>query len=377
MFYGMLFVIWQPFVLELGASMAILGGLSAALGLLESFSSPIWGRLSDSIGRKPLLILSNVLKAGALVFCILANTWFLLIPYVILMGLSASYYPMHNPARVSIVADSVKREERGVAYSVLLFTSEATTAVVAPIGGFLALVYGFVPIFYACIAVDIICAALTVVFVRETLEEIPRAGARPEKKGWWKVLREMFWPELHLRGFYVAIVVDAFAWGLGFFILYGMLVTSFEVSTYELGLLSAALSLALGVAEIPFGKLTDRYGRKMFLLISEALAITTAFGLLFSSSFVHFVILQIPLGVSIASWVPAERAFLAENVSKERRAEAMGRLQAFRGILGFPAPYIGGLLYDAWGFQTPLLLNFIGCCVAFILLFVLVRDRHL
>jgi len=187
----------------------------------------------------------------------------------------------------------------------------------------------------------------------------------------------MFWPELHLRGFYVAIVVDAFAWGLGFFILYGMLVTSFKVSIYELGLLSAALSIALGVAEIPFGKLTDRYGRKMFLLVSEALAITTAFGLLFSSNFIHFVILQIPLGVSIASWVPAERAFLAENVSKERRAEAMGRLQAFRGILGFPAPYIGGLLYDALGFQIPLLLNFLGCCVAFILLFALVRDRHL
>ncbi len=258
-----------------------------------------------------------------------------------------------------------------------MFTSEATTAVVAPIGGFLAMVYGFVPIFYACIAVDIICAVLTVVFVRETLEERPRAGARPEKKGWWKVLRGMFWPELHLRGFYVAIVVDAFAWGLGFFILYGMLVTSFKVSTYELGLLSAALSVALGVAEIPFGKLTDRYGRKMFLLVSEALAITTAFGLLFSSNFIHFVILQIPLGVSIASWVPAERAFLAENVSKERRAEAMGRLQAFRGILGFPAPYIGGLLYDAWGFQIPLFFNFLGCCVAFILLFALVRDRHL
>ena len=376
MFYGMLFVIWQPFVLSLGASMTVLGGLSAALGLLESFSAPIWGRLSDKVGRKPLLILPNILKAGALVFCIIANTWFLLIPYVILMGLSSSYQQMHNPVRASVVADSVRREERGVAYSVLIFTSEATTAVVAPLGGFLAMVYGFVPIFYACIVADIVCALLTIAFIRETLEERPRVGAQPEKKGWRKVLREMFWPESHLRGFYVALVVDAFAWGLGFFILYGMLVRSFGVSTYELGLLSATLSVALAVAEIPFGKLTDRYGRKLFLLVSEALAIATAFGLLFSSNFVHFVILQIPLGVSIAAWIPAERAFLADNVSKERRAEAMGRLQAFRGILAFPAPYIGGLLYDAWGFRVPLFLNFSGCFVAFILLSVLIRERH-
>jgi DHA1 family multidrug resistance protein-like MFS transporter len=375
MFYGMLFVIWQPFVLGLGASMTVLGGLSAALGLLGSFSSPIWGRLSDRVGRKPLLILSNILKAGALVFCIIANTWFLLIPYVVLMGLSASYQ-QYNPAGASVVAESVRREERGVAYSVLMFSSQATTAVVAPLGGFLAMVYGFVPIFYACIVADIICALLTIVFVQETLEERPRGGARSGKRSWWKVLREMFWPESHLRGFYVAMVADAFAWGLGYSILYGMLVRSFQFSTYELGLLSAIVSVAWGVSQIPFGKLMDRYGRKLFLLVSEAFGIASVFGWLLSSNFVHFVVLQVPFGVSVASWVPTVTAFLADNVSKERRAEAMGKLQAFRGVLTFPAPYIGGLLYDKWGFRAPLFLNLLGSFVTFFLLFVLVRERY-
>jgi len=297
MSYGMLFVIWQPFVLGLGASMAVLGGLSAALGLLGSLSSPIWGRLSDKVGRKPLLILSNVLKAGALIFCIIANTWFLLIPYVILMGLSASYR-QYNPAGASVVAESVRREERGVAYSVLMFSSQATTAVVAPLGGFLAMVYGFVPFFYACMVADIVCALLTIVFVQETLGERPRVGMLSGNRSWWKVLREMFWPESHLRGFYVALVVDAFAWGLGFSILYGMLVRSFGFSTYELGLLSATLSVAWGVTQIPFGKLMDRYGRKLFLLVSEAFGIVSVFGWLLSSNFGHFVVLQIPFGVS-------------------------------------------------------------------------------
>jgi len=376
MFYGMLFVIWQPFVLELGASMAVLGGLSAALSLTASLSSPVWGRLSDRVGRKPLLVLSNVPKAGALVFCIIANTWFLLIPFVILMGLSASYRQW-NPARASVVAESVSREERGVAYSVLMFASETTTAVVAPLGGFLALVYGFVPIFYACIAADIVCALLTVVFVQETLDEELRVGVRSGKQNWWKTLREMFWPESHLEGFYVAAFVDAFAWGLGGSILYGMLVDSFEVSTYELGLLSATVSVSLVVAQIPFGKLMDRYGRRLFLLVSEALFAVTVFGWFISTNFVHFLVFQIPFGVSVAAWVPTVAAFLADNVSKERRAEAMGKLQAFRGILAFPAPYIGGLLYDAWGFQTPLFFNFLGACVALAIFFALVRERYI
>jgi len=375
MFYGMLFVIWQPFVLGLGASMAVLGGLSAALGLLGSFSSPILGRLSDRVGRKPLLILSNVLKACALVFCIIANTWFLLIPYVIFMGLSASYQ-QYNPAGASVVAESVKREERGVAYSVLMFSSQATTAIVAPLGGFLAMIYGFVPIFYACIATDIVCALLTIVFVRETLAERPRVGATSGNRSWWKVLREMFWPEPHLRGFFVAMVADAFAWSLGYSILYGMLARSFGFSTYKLGVLSATVSVAWGVAQIPFGKLMDRYGRKMFLLVSEGFGIASVFGWLLSSDFVHFVVLQVPFGISIASWVPTVTAFLADNVSQERRAEAMGKLQAFRGVLVFPAPFIGGWLYDIWGFRAPLFLNLLGSFVAFVLLFVLVRERY-
>jgi DHA1 family multidrug resistance protein-like MFS transporter len=375
MFYGMLFVIWQPFVLGLGASMTVLGGLSAALGLLGAFSSPIWGRLSDRVGRKPFLILSNVLKAGALIFCIIANTWFLLIPYVLLMGLSASYR-QDNPARASVVAESVRRDERGVAYSVLMFSSQATTAVVAPLGGFLAMVYGFVPIFYACMAADIICTLLTIVFIRETLDERPRVGVLSGNRSLWKVLREMFWPESHLRGFYVAMVVDTFAWGIGFSILYGMLVRSFGFSTWELGLLSATVSVAWGVTQIPFGKLMDRYGRKLFLLISEAFGIVSVLGWLLSSNFEHFVVLQVPFGISIASWVPTISAFLADNVSREGRAESIGKLQAFRGVLAFPAPYIGGLLYDTWGFRAPLFLNLLGSFVAFVLLFVLVRERY-
>lgn len=377
MFYGMLFVVWQPFVLGLGASMAVLGGLSATLGLLGALSSLIWGKLSDRAGRKPFLILSNVLKAGALVFCIIADTWFLLIPYVILMGLSASYQQYH-PARASVVAESVKKEERGVAYSVLMFSSQATEAVVAPLGGFLAIVYGFVPIFYGCMLADLVCALLTLVFVQETLEEKSQVAVpvRSGNESRWKILREMFWPESHLLGFYVAMVVDAFAYGLGNSILYGMLVKSFEFNLYELGLLSTTLSVAWSVAQIPFGKLIDRYGRKLFLLVSQTFYTITVFGWLLSNNLVHFIVLQIPFGIAIASWVPTVPAFLADNVPKKRRAEAIGKLQAFRSIFAFPAPYIGGLLYVAFGFWAPLFLNFIGSFVACFLLLVLVHEKY-
>lgn len=370
--YGMLYPIWQPFVLSLGASMAILGGLRAILSLLGSCSSLFWGRLSDRAGRKPLIILSNILRAMALSICLIANMWYLLIPYAILMGLSASYQ-QYNPARASIVAESVRREERGTAYSVLMAFSTIVSAIVAPLGGLLAMIYGFYLIFYGCIVTDICCILLTWLFVQETVERRIQTESQP-RKAWGTMLHDMFKLETNLKGFYVSMTVDAFAWGLASSILYGMLVETYNLTKYQLGLLSTISSLAWATSQIPIGKLTDKYGRKPFLLVSELAGMITLFGWLFSRSFLLFAILQIPFGIIIAAWVPATTALLADSVPKKSRAESMGRLQAFRGLLAFPAPYVGGLLYDAFGFYLPVVANLMGSVTAFILILLLVQE---
>jgi hypothetical protein len=52
----------------------------------------------------------------------------------------------------------------------------------------------------------------------------------------------------------------------------------------------------------------------------------------------------------------------------------MGRLAAFQGLISFPAPFIGGLLYDAFGFQAPLLASVVCVVVATTMLTVLVKE---
>ncbi len=97
-------------------------------------------------------------------------------------------------------------------------------------------------------------------------------------------------------------------------------------------------------------------------------------GWLFSKSFIAFAALQVPYGLMIASWVPAIAALIADSVQMEGRAEAMGKLQAFRGMLAFPAPYIGGLLFDLFGFRAPIIANLIGSAAAFLLIYLLVEE---
>jgi len=58
-------VIWQPFVLSLGATVSILGGLSSINTVVGSGLQVMTGRFSDFIGRKSMQIVSFVFSIVA------------------------------------------------------------------------------------------------------------------------------------------------------------------------------------------------------------------------------------------------------------------------------------------------------------------------
>ena len=98
------------------------------------------------------------------------------------------------------------------------------------------------------------------------------------------------------------------------------------------------------------------------------------FGLMVISSFTAFAVLYALLGVAAATWVPAQRVMLANSTAEREHGEALGRLAAFQGLVGFPAPFIGGLLYDAFGFRAPLLAGIVGIVATTVMLVMLVKE---
>ena len=53
------------------------------------------------------------------------------------------------------------------------------------------------------------------------------------------------------------------------------------------------------------------------------------------------------------------------------RGSIGGKVAAFRGLVAFPAPIIGGFLYQNFGYEAPILASFVGTvvCVLMILRF--------
>ncbi len=383
--FNMVRAVWQPFVLSLGASMPVLGlleGLAGHRGLVTALIQPFGGWFADRKGRKPFVALASVMAIIYLSISILAeelHAWWLLFPAMIAFGLVG----VSRPARDSMTAESVSREALGTAYSAVMMAFIVPGIFAPALGGYIAERWGYVAVFAAGIGLDLLALILVLFFLRETLAPGANEGfgsaSRPGPEGgsgirWGRVFAGIFVPPRRLRGFYLATTVDSFVWGLGAALLYGMLRKSYGFTLTELGVMTSVFSLAWALAQMPVGRLVDLWGARRFLALSEAVGIGVIAGWMFARSFEVFLALQVGWALVAATWVPAMMAYLAGRVPSQERAEALGRMAAFRGIFSFPAPYVGGVLYQRWGIQGAMGANLIGVALALVLILALVKD---
>jgi MFS family permease len=365
--------VMQPFVLSLGAPMSTLGLLESLGGLRGLLTAPLQyysGWLSDRLGRKPMMILGNIsglLGIGLFLVAALTGNWLWLVPGVVLTGATM----MADPADQSMVAESSQASRRGTAYSLLMMAWIAPGIFAPALGGWLAGRWGFVPVFALQGALYGLSLFLVLRFLRETIEP---SGERITWGGIKAATVRLVVPPRRLRGYYWTMAVDSFVWGLGYTLLFGMLTQTHGFTTFQLGIMSSLMALVWTVCQWPIGKLIDRFGSKPVMVLSQVFSLPIVLGFMLVSSFPAFAVIYACVGVMAATWVPAQRVMLANSISERGRGEALGRLAAFQGLIGFPAPFIGGLLYDAFGFQAPLLANLLGILVTLVMLVVLVEE---
>lgn len=352
--FGMLYVVWQPYLLSTGIDVVELGIIQTIINLSSTAGLLVWGFLSDAFGRKPVILASNLCRIIALISLIISSNIVFLILFSFFIGFSALFM-QYNPARSALTSESVEHSRLATAFSTLMAINQLTMTVASSAGGYLAYALGFYIIFYICLVVDITGLAIMALFIKET-----RRGSLVRIDPSEFTIRRMvdyLRPERGLGVLYSIMLVMGLGYGVGYSLLFAFLVESYGLTTIQLGIISTAFSLTWGVSSIPVGKLSDRMGRKPLLLASWTMGLITVVGYLTFQIYELFLLLQVANALDPTFWTPAWMALVAEITDSRNLSTVMGKLDAYTKLIGIPAPWIGGLLYSYFGFKAPMVVH--------------------
>jgi DHA1 family multidrug resistance protein-like MFS transporter len=116
------------------------------------------------------------------------------------------------------------------------------------------------------------------------------------------------------------------------------------------GLIFAANFVTSFLFQPLWGKLSDRYGRKIMLLRSGfGMAVVMA-AMGFAATPWHLLLLRMANGV-ISGFSPAAVSLVSASTPKERMGFAMGTLQSGGTAGVILGPFLGGLMADSFGFR--------------------------
>ncbi len=135
-----------------------------------------------------------------------------------------------------------------------------------------------------------------------------------------------------------------------------MLTRALGASMSAAQLTMAALILAFGLAQMVWGPLADRFGRRPVLLAGLALYGVASVGCLSAGSIEALVAWRTLQGAAMAAAVVCARAIVRDLYEPEEGAHLMSLALSGLGVIALTGPVLGGLAAHAFGWRAPLAL---------------------
>jgi len=335
-----------PFYAEtFGATAFTVGLLATSFSLMQFIFAPIWGRVSDRVGRRPIILVGLLGSCLSYLAFGMAGTLTGLFAARIFAGIAGA----NIPTAQAVVADLTTPENRakgmgmvGAAFGLGFIFGPA-------IGGFLSR-YGYsMPAFFAsALALANFVAAWFL--LPETLKPehraIERVGRIDALRG---AIARPHLPLLLLIGFLVVAAFSAFE---STFALFAERVYAFHAST--IGYVFAFVGIVLVIVQgFLVGKVVKRIGEHHIVPASLALV---AIGLLMipgTRSVAALLVANGIMAVGMGFNNPALMSLVSRYTAAEDQGGVMGLTQSLNSLARIIGPMWGGFAFDHLGIGMP------------------------
>ncbi|KQU64147.1 MFS transporter [Phycicoccus sp. Root101] len=325
----------------------------AAFGLSKAAANYAAGTWSDRYGRKPVLVAGWMLAVPVPLLLIWAPTWTWVIVANILLGISQG---LTWSTTVVMKIDLAGPARRGLAMGLNEAAGYGAVAATALATGYIAAHAGLRPEpFYLGIAFAALGLGASVLFVRETRGHAHHeAATAPATHASSATLtnRDIFaatsWRDRTLSSVSQAGLVnnlnDGLAWGL-----FPVLFAGAGLSVSRIGWLAAAYPAVWGLGQVATGALSDRWGRKPFIvtgMLTQAVALAlVALG----DTFGTWLAAAVLLGAGTAMVYPTLLAAIGDVAHPAWRARSVGIYRLWRDGGFAVGALLAGVIADLWG----------------------------
>jgi MFS family permease len=336
---------------RLDFAMTHVGSLIAAFWLISIVSQVVGGGLVDSIGRKPVMVASLVVGAGATLTLGLAQPALgqpgiirnVLLPVLmILMGLSGGLF---LPAVNSMTADLIPSEQRTRAYGLLRVVYNLGVAIGPAIGGFIAK-QSYLALFLCAAVAFSICSVFIAIATHETR---PGHGEPHTEEPNVRQLIQSFRQVWHNNTLVIFCLLYFFS-----MLVYSQMNTTlpvylqkyYGIQEHWYGLMMSLNALMVVLLQYPLTLHISRYSVGVGMAIGTAF-FAVGFGLFgFVGAIPLFFLAQAIWTVGEMITTPVSQTFIAEIAPSRQRGNYMGFYGLSWGLAYGIGPLLGGLIMD-------------------------------
>lgn len=335
-----------PFYAEkLGASPAVVGLLVSTYALCQLIAGPILGRMSDHMGRRPLLLVSQIGTLIGFLILAYANALWLVFVSRVIDGLTAGNLSLAQ----AYISDVTKPEERAKSFALIGIAFGMGFLIGPAISGFLAQFSYQYPIFAA--------AALSATSILATYfllpSNVPVAADTPRKftiLDWGNYLRYFRDPELGPLLFQFlafALTFSLFMTGFPLFAERRFVWHGHPFGAKEVGYVYAFLGF-LGVILQGglMGRLVRAFGEINLVRAGFFVAMVGLAALAFTSSIPLMLVVAAAASLGTGMNRPALTSLITQRASRSEQGVVLGITQSLNSLAAICAPTVAGFLID-------------------------------
>jgi MFS family permease len=323
------------FAQRYGASGVTVGALLAIMAVASTIAAPFWGAASDRLGRKPIVLVSQVISLIGYLLLAWAPSLAMLFLARAVAGIGGGNMGVTQ----SYIADVTEERDRDKAYAAFGVVFGIGIVLGPVTGGFLVR-FGFWMPFVVSAAIELLNIGLTLRF-------LPKTKRSKKAKFSLAAAARASWSQVRTRSLIARhfLFIFAVTYFFSVFALYVKQALGFgpERASWLIATAGAVGGVALAVV---VGPLAKRLGDARVAQVGLALSAIAYGALAFARDLWTFVGVLIVWAIGASCIEPTLAALLSRSAPADKRGATLGFNDAMSNLALMAAPSLGGWVID-------------------------------